>query len=185
MGQESVAAAFTVRPAVSGDVGELAPLAARTFLDGWAEVIGEDVARAYVAESLSAERLAVEIADPSQFVVLAVDVEGGMLGYAKLDRRRTPPECVTAPAPALLQRLYVGRESRGAGVADALLSACEAEAARCGFRSLFLETDPRNERAWRFYERRGFVECGRVVYPLPGGSNGNVRVLVRAIGETG
>ncbi len=180
MGQESVA--FTLRPAVPGDAVALAPLAAQTFLDGWADVIGTDVARAYVSESLSAERLAAEMADPSQFIVLAVGADGVMLGYAKLDGRRTPPECVVGlPSPALLQRLYVGRESRGAGVADALLVAVEAEAARRGFRSLYLETDPRNGRAWRFYERRGFLQCGRVVYPLPGGSNGNVRVLVRAL----
>jgi len=175
---------FSIRAAVPDDATALASLAAQTFFDGWAEVIGADTARAYIAESLSVERLSAEIADSSQCVVLAVDAEGRIAGYAKLHGRRTPPECVTLPAPVLLQRLYVRAEFRGAGIADALLAAIEAEAVRRGFRSLFLETDPRNGRAWRFYQRRGFVECGRVVYPLPGGSNGNVRVLARAIGET-
>jgi ribosomal protein S18 acetylase RimI-like enzyme len=177
-----------VRPGNVADAPALAPLAARTFRDGWEPVIGAEAVSGYVAAYLTAERFAEELADPGNWFGVAADADTGALaGYARLDAAKPAPDCLAdiAGRPLCLQRLYVAAEHRGAGVADLLLAATEAEAVRRGGDALWLEADPRNERAWRFYLRRGFVEKGRVVYHYPGGYNDNVRVLLRPVGAAG
>jgi putative acetyltransferase len=61
---------------------------------------------------------------------------------------------------AELKRMYVRRESRGSGVAEAILERLTNEAVSAGMRLLRLETGIRQERAIRFYERCGFRVCG-------------------------
>ncbi|WP_229075663.1 GNAT family N-acetyltransferase [Actinoplanes sp. DH11] len=59
---------------------------------------------------------------------------------------------------AELKRMYVTPESRGSGVATALLRALEDAAARRGWTILRLETGPAQPDAMRFYEREGYRE---------------------------
>ena len=172
----------TLRRASPQDADALALLAAQTFRDGWAAIITPPVADAYVTEAFAVERLAAEIADPLGSIVVAVDAAGSLVGYARLaSAAKATPDCITGPQPILLQRLYVAAEYRGQGVADALLINCTAEALRRGGKSLWLEADVRNERAWRYYLRRGFVDVGGTVYQLPGAVNDRIRVLQKHI----
>lgn len=173
---------IVLRTGMPPDAIALAPLAAETFQETWTPVIGPELAQAYATEHLTAERLAAEMADPENWYNLAVDeATGKIAGYVRLDAVKAGPEYLPDGTPMCLQRLYVAAEYRGAGIADLLLDACEAEAGRRGGDALWLETDPTNERAWRFYLKRGFVEVGYTVYQLPGGYNDNVRVLVRPL----
>lgn len=59
-------------------------------------------------------------------------------------------------AASEVRRMYVVREERHAGVAQAILRAIEAHAGAQGFRLLRLETGNRQEPAIRLYERFGF-----------------------------
>lgn len=174
----------TIRKALAQDADLLAPVAAQTFRDGWANIITPLVAEAYIAEALSASRLAEEITDPAHYLAVAVDAAGAIVGYAKLVRGRAAPAFVTGDAPVLLQRMYVAAEYRGAGVADDLLTHCIREALRRGADTLYLETDPRNDRAWRFYVKRGYKDVGGASYALPGAVNDQVRVLEKRIRPT-
>lgn len=165
------------------DADALSHLATETFHDGWAAIIGEEFATAYAAEHLHSGQLRAEIEDAdAHYFVLATDEKTGtIVAYGKLGWRRPPHESVLGPCPVVLQRFYVAASGRGTGVADALLMACEQEATRRGFSTLWLECDPRNERAWRFYEKRGFVARGEAVYHYPNGFNDQIRVMERVI----
>ena len=172
----------TLRRAMPQDADALSLLAAQTFRDGWAAIITSPIADAYIEEAFTVDQIATEIADPLGYIVVAVDAAGALVGYARLaSAAKATPDCVTGPQPVLLQRLYVATDFRGQGVADALLVDCTAEALRRGARSFWLETDERNERAWRYYLRRGFADVGGTVYQLPGAVNDRIRVLQKNI----
>ena len=63
------------------------------------------------------------------------------------------------PDFAEIKRMYVRREVRGRGVADAIIARLEAEASSAGLRVLRLETGANSVAAIRFYERCGFAPC--------------------------
>ncbi len=173
-----------LRPATVPDAEPLSILATATFHDGWGDVIGETAAREYAAHHLTPERLQREIADPDTHGYLLAaedDSPATLLGYVKLDFVRPAHDSVTGARPVLLQRLYVVAQGRGTGIADALLIGIESEATKRDYETLWLECDPRNTRAWRFYEKRSFVARAQVPYLLPGGQNDEVRVMERGI----
>ena len=60
---------------------------------------------------------------------------------------------------AEVKRMYVRRDARGRGIADAILERLTAEAAAAGLALLRPETGTRQERAIRFYRRNGFALC--------------------------
>ena len=60
-----------------------------------------------------------------------------------------------------LYQFYVARAARGSGVADALMEAAEAELARRGVATPWLACGIGNDRAARFYEKRGWVNARR------------------------
>lgn len=89
------------------------------------------------------------------FVVVEGGPDGPVLAGAGL-----------APLPeadgqtAELRKMYAHARARGRGIGNALLEVCLAEAARLGYRRVYLETLPQMESAQRLYRRFGFV-------PLP------------------
>lgn len=66
---------------------------------------------------------------------------------------------------ATLIMVYVRREERGAGLADAMLDTLAGVARDKGIRQIELHASTENPRAIRFYLRSGFTEVGRI----PGG----------------
>lgn len=176
---------FVFRSATPDDAEELSCVALETFRDGWSDVIGEEFATAYATEHLSREQLLreIQLPDANDFVLAIEETTSAIIGYGKLDRTRPAHESVTGVNPVLLQRFYVSAVGRGTGVAAALLASCEQKATKNGFATLWLECDPRNERAWRFYEKRGFVARGGAIYYYPNGFNDKIRILERIISQ--
>jgi GNAT superfamily N-acetyltransferase len=58
---------------------------------------------------------------------------------------------------AELKRMYVVPEWRGCGVSVRILAGLERQAVEQGWRTLRLETGPKQPEAVRFYERSGYV----------------------------
>ena len=86
-------------------------------------------------------------ADIAVFLVAAVDGRPvGCGGLRQLDE-----------GAAELKRMYVMPEWRGKGISVAVLEALEDYAVKQGWRTLRLETGPRQPEAVRFYERSGYV----------------------------
>jgi putative acetyltransferase len=88
-------------------------------------------------------------ADIDVFLV-ASDEHGTALGCGALRRLDA--------TSAEIKRMYVNPESRGTGVARALLRALEDAARGRGWTTLRLETGPGQPDAIRFYEREGYKE---------------------------
>jgi ribosomal protein S18 acetylase RimI-like enzyme len=70
-----------------------------------------------------------------------------------------------------LYQLYVSAEARGSGVAPALMDDAEARLAEAGVEIAWLACAIGNERAARFYEKRGWCRVGTLAYQ-PDASNG-------------
>jgi N-acetylglutamate synthase-like GNAT family acetyltransferase len=60
-----------------------------------------------------------------------------------------------------VKRLYVRGAHRGRGIAHALLAELESYAAEFGYEWLYLDTAGNMTAAIRFYEARGYENCGR------------------------
>lgn len=65
-----------------------------------------------------------------------------------------------------LNQLYVSRESRGTGIAAALLSDAEARLSAAGIGTAWLACAIGNDRASRFYEKHGWRCVGKNVIHL-------------------
>lgn len=65
-----------------------------------------------------------------------------------------------------LYQLYVAAESRGSGVAAALMADAEARLSALGFETGWLACAIGNERAARFYEKHGWRRVGTMVNHL-------------------
>lgn len=74
-----------------------------------------------------------------------------------------------------VEQVYVAASHRGSGVADALLADAEARIGAAGHSRAWLAVVAGNARARRFYERRGWVDDGPLVYPAEG-PNGPIDV---------
>ncbi len=91
-------------------------------------------------------------------VVVAVDDDGRVVGTGNVDLRGQIPT---------VWKLYVLAETRGTGVGTALLDALVKRIPKSAD-ALRLEYVTGNDRAARFYARRGFLETGRTPGDHPG-----------------
>lgn len=148
----------TIRSGTLDDAALLADLGARTFDETFAAHNRPDDMRLYLARSYGLRQQSAELADPGIGTLLA-EVDGRVAGYAQI-RSGTPPTCVDGPAPIELWRFYVDHAWQGRGVAQALMAAVRAEAARRGGKTLWLCVWERNERAKTFYRKCGFLDVG-------------------------
>lgn len=89
-------------------------------------------------------------------VLLAVDSAGIPLGWTSINRfnARAVYDHVADIS------VFVGRESRGRGVGDAMLTALEARARAIGYHKMVLTAFPTNAPGMRLYHRHGFITVG-------------------------
>ncbi len=141
-----------VRPAEAGEIDHLAGV----WYDGWqdahARILPAELARARTLESLRG-RMAEALSD-----VRVVGPPGAPVGFCMLKGDE-------------LYQLYVSAQSRGSGVAAALMADAEQRLAERGVTTAWLACAIGNERAARFYEKCGWRRAGVVVSELeiPGG----------------
>lgn len=164
MHDPAAARTWTVRAAVVSDAAPLSALAARTFVDTYLH--GHDPAdiHQYVAEHFTEEAQRGEILSPQHRTLVAVDESGTIGGYAQVERR-DPPPCVSGERPVLLSRLYVDLALHGGGLGPRLFDAAiDAARGAWGGDVLWLTIWEHNERARRFYLRRGMRVVGTMEF---------------------
>ncbi len=153
-----------IRTGAIEDASLLAWLAEETFRDTFAQYNDPADMDAYIAESLTAERFAAEIADPSN-VWFVAEADGEPAGYAKL-RAGAAHESVAGDRPVELARLYARHRFHGEGVGRALIDACFEEARKQGAVTIWLGVWEHNARAIAFYRKCGFENCGATTFIL-------------------
>jgi GNAT superfamily N-acetyltransferase len=131
---------LTVRPP---DVSELDHLA-QVWHQGWHDAHGH-IAPAGLVKARTLEqfraRMATALAD-----TFVIGLKGAPDGFFMLKGDE-------------LYQFYVARAARGSGVADALMETAEAEFVRRGVVTPWLACGIGNDRAARFYEKRGWVNA--------------------------
>lgn len=136
-----------VRCAVDDEIGTLAQL----WFDGWqnahAAILPAELARLRTPQSFE-ERLAKGLAE-----VRVVGPIGAPLGFCMLKEDE-------------LYQLFVSAQARGTGVAAALIDDGEIRLTTKGVETAWLSCAIGNDRAARFYEKRGWQNVGRVVTPV-------------------
>jgi ribosomal protein S18 acetylase RimI-like enzyme len=136
-----------VRSAEERDIDHLA----RVWNDGWqdahARILPAELARVRTLESF---RSRLEEALPT---VRVVGPPGAPVGFCMIKGDE-------------LYQLYVSAQSRGSGVAAALIADGEARLAESGVVTAWLDCAIGNERAARFYEKCGWRRTGIVVSEL-------------------
>ena len=124
---------------------------AKIWYDGWndahAQIVPAELKRIRTLESfierMRAALPAVRVAGPS----------GSPVGFHMLKDDE-------------LYQLYVSVNSRGSGVAAALIADAEAQLAAAGFETGWLACAIGNDRAARFYEKSGWRRVGNMINPL-------------------
>lgn len=155
---------ISIRPASLSDAASLAAIAERTFRETFAaENSGENI-NLHCARKFSAEIQGEEIADP-QLTTLLAEVAGELVGFAQL-RLNQATSCVKSGRPAELHRIYVSGDWQGRGVANQLMRAIDAAAARAGSDCIWLGVWERNLKAIAFYSKCGFSVVGEHPFML-------------------
>jgi ribosomal protein S18 acetylase RimI-like enzyme len=170
-----------IRHGTPADAALLAELGARTFAEAFGPDNRPEDMGLYLARSYGKPQQAHELADPTMSTLLA-EVEGQVAGYAQL-RGGLAPACVHGARPIELWRFYVDRPWQGRGVAQTLMEAVRAEAARRDASTLWLAVWERNERAKAFYRKCGFLDVGAQAFIL-GTDRQQDRVMAQSLADT-
>lgn len=153
---------FFIRPATSSDVEIIADLSARTFVSTYNSMLPEEALGDFVASAFSQNKIREEIDIPGSHFLLAYEAETPV-GYAFL-REAGPPIGVIGAKPVELARIYFEEQVTGKGYGSMLMTACTERAIQAGYDVLWLGVWERNERAIRFYEKKGFVQAGSLPF---------------------
>ncbi|MFI5897757.1 GNAT family N-acetyltransferase [Actinoplanes sp. NPDC051513] len=141
-----------IRDAVPGDIDAIIEIGHRTWPATYG-FAGDEYVRDGLATWWSAEAVERSLRDTT---VLVAAGEQGLLGIGNIDLRGETP---------IIWKLYVVPESQGTGAGSALISALLE---RAPGRPVLLEYVDGNDRAARFYDRRGFTEVRRDPGERPG-----------------
>jgi ribosomal protein S18 acetylase RimI-like enzyme len=133
-----------VRAAEEREIGKLAQI----WYDGWheahTEIVPEELTRLRTLESFR-DRLQATLPN-----VRVVGPPGAPVGF-----------CIVHGDE--LYQLFVSSQSRGSGVAAALVADAEARLSHTGAQTAWLACAIGNERAARFYEKQGWTRVGTMI----------------------
>jgi GNAT superfamily N-acetyltransferase len=133
-----------VRATEESEVDALAKLWYEAWQDAHARIVPEELTRARTLESFR-QRLWADLPN-----VRVVGPVGAPVGFCTIKGDE-------------LYQLFVSAPARGSGVAAALIDDAEARLARSGADTAWLACAIGNNRAARFYEKRGWHLAGTVV----------------------
>lgn len=135
----------TIRPARGIDLDRLAHVWHEGWRDGHLAIVPDALARVRTLENFR-ERLQAGLTD-----VRVVIVDDLIVGFSMLKGDE-------------LYQFYVAAEARGSGIAATLIDDAELALAWRGVTTAWLACAVGNDRAARFYEKRGWHRAATVIY---------------------
>jgi GNAT superfamily N-acetyltransferase len=138
-----------IRPARPADMPEVAGIWHAGWPDGHLGHVPDELVAIRTADSFR-PRAADRTADTR-----VAEVDGEIAGF-------------TMVVDDEVEQVYVAAAHRGSGVADELLADAERRIREGGHRRAWLAVVAGNALARRFYERRGWVDDGPIVYAAEG-----------------
>jgi GNAT superfamily N-acetyltransferase len=152
-GPRQLAEGVEILPARTDEIEELLPLI-RAYCEFY-ETEPNDEGLRKMFETL--------ISDPSQGAVFIARDGGTAVGFATLDWKWSS---LKAARIGYLEDLFVDPETRGRGIADALIEVCADRCREHGMPAMEWLTAPDNHRAQKVYERTGADSDTYVEYDL-------------------
>lgn len=134
----------------------------------------------YLDDSYSVAAIRADLTDAHKTTLVAVEdasFGGGaaseqVIGFALLNRASSAHEPAIAGGhyskPVEIQRLYVGLESHGRGVGQALMNEAEGLARREGWEHVWLGVWEYNFRAQKIYAKLGYTRVGEHLFDVGG-----------------
>lgn len=161
------------RTATAADAGALAELGEATFTATFGHLYQPDDLSIFL-QNHAPQNWEKELGDPA-FAVRVAEVDGRMVGYAKLG----PPHLPFEPRgeAAELRQLYVVEEMKGQGVARTLIEWVIERARDRRADHLYLSVFTDNHRARRFYEKFGFEPEGTYAFMV--GNHADEDIVMR------
>jgi ribosomal protein S18 acetylase RimI-like enzyme len=152
-GPRKLAEGVEVRPARTDEIEEMLPLI-RAYCEFY-ETEPDDEGLRSMFETL--------ISEPSQGAIFIARDGGKAVGFATLDWKWSS---LKAARIGYLEDLFVDPETRGRGIADALIEICAARCRELGMPAMEWLTAPDNHRAQKVYDRTGAESGTYVEYDL-------------------
>jgi GNAT superfamily N-acetyltransferase len=138
-----------LRPATAEDVSSIASIWYRGWQDGHIGHVPEELTTARTERSFW-NRAAQRLLDTT-----VAEIEGAVAGFVMV-------------VDDEVEQVYVDTEQRGSGVANVLLTEAERRVRHGGHETAWLAVVAGNERARRFYAKRGWVDEGPFDYQAEG-----------------
>lgn len=145
---------ITIEPVQAGEVQMLADFSSKTFYDTFYKHNSEEDMRLFLAENLTADRLAAEMKQPFNYFYFA-KAEGEIAGYLKLSTLRVP-EQISETKALEIARIYVSEDKKGFGLGKALINFSLSFAGQKNKPVIWLGVWEHNLHAIGFYKRHGF-----------------------------
>jgi ribosomal protein S18 acetylase RimI-like enzyme len=161
------------RTATVRDADALSALGTATFIDTFGHLYQQDDLEVFL-QNHSSDAWTRELTD-SAFAIRVAELDGAMVGYAKLG----PPHLPFEPRgeAAELRQLYVLEEMKGQGVARTLIEWVIEQARERRADHLYLSVFTENHRARRFYEKYGFEPEGTYAFMV--GTHADEDIVMR------
>ena len=153
--------AARIRRCTSDDVGTVASLGARLFVQAYGSTHPEPELSRYLADAYSPETIAAAIDGDRSSVFIAEDPDGTAIGYAHIWETDEFPAGVDGSHAFEIVRFYVDAAVQGQGVGAALMIHCCAVAKRTGADVIWLQVWSEAPWAIGFYRRMGFSIVGK------------------------
>ncbi|KAI1618529.1 acyl-CoA N-acyltransferase [Exophiala viscosa] len=144
---------ITTRKARLDDATHVTHLGAHVFTVTYGHSLAAEELQAYLDEAYSVEAFTKDIVDPNKDLILAVNSEGIIVGFALLTRGSSEPCIAHLERYVELQRLYVSTAYQGYGVGKILAKQLEAMAREQGFKYMWLGVWEENHKAQKVYEK--------------------------------
>jgi ribosomal protein S18 acetylase RimI-like enzyme len=145
------------------DARELGELGLRSYRDHFCDVWHPAGMDRFLAEQFADSTLTRELDHEDQLRYLLAEVDGRMVGFAKLLFDRPVPT-IEEEHGLELQKIYFLREAAGRGLGTAMLNTVLAMAREADEPRVWLDVLRSNDGALRFYERHGFVKRGSIPF---------------------
>lgn len=155
-----------IRIAKAKDAEMIASLSAMTFWDTYRDNPNVDVTniKAYMSKAFTIEKITKELADGNTIFLIAED-ENQQIGYAKL-LVGSRESIISSERPLEISRIYLKREFFGKGFGSILLQQCLDRGKQEGCDSVWLSVWQHNQRAIKFYKKKGFENIGTHIFHL-------------------
>jgi len=146
------------------EIGQLQDISRRTFFETFSADNTEEDMKKYLEEGLSVEKLTSELNDPnSEFFFATLD--NTVIGYQKINFGQSQTE-LKGNQSLEIERIYVLKEFQGKKVGQLLFDNAIRIARQKNFDYVWLGVWEKNLRAFKFYQRNGFVEFGKHLFKL-------------------